>query len=126
MSGPIPLRSPASRAIPLNLPAQPTRLRTEAPAGSPRATTPHDPHAALRRTAHEFEAVFLRQLLQEMRKSVPDGGLLPKTGAEDMFHSMLDDRLATEATKGLERGLGEKLYRQLARRLDEGAVKEKP
>jgi Rod binding domain-containing protein len=76
-----------------------------------------EPHAALRRLAHELEGVFLAQLFAAMRASVPDGGLVNGSAGEDLFRSMLDERLAAVAADRFPRGIGEALYRQLSRGL---------
>lgn len=83
------------------------------------APTPPDPmtaeRAKLRQAAHQLEGVFLAQLFQAMRATVPADGA---GQAEQQFQAMLDDTLAGQATLRTERGLGEALYRQLARHLD--------
>jgi len=86
------------------------------PAGPGAAPAP-DAHVRLRRLAHEMEGVFLNQLFQAMRASVPKGGLFESSPGEEMFTSLLDERLASEAAGRLQRGMGEALYRQLARSL---------
>lgn len=43
-----------------------------------------------REAAEAFESLFLEQLLAEMRKSVPEGGLFKKGFAEQTFEGMLD------------------------------------
>lgn len=75
--------------------------------------TPADPAARLKKAAHEFEAVFLSQMFREMRATVET----PGGQAEEMYQSMLDDTVASEAAARSTRGLGEALYRQLASRL---------
>ena len=71
----------------------------------------------LRRMSNELEGIFLRQLLEAMRQSVPNGGLTGASAGEDLFTSLLDDRLASEAAARTRNGIGEALYRQLSRRL---------
>ncbi len=84
---------------------------------------PTDSRVQLKRLADELESVFLNQLFQAMRQSVPDGGLGESSPGEEMFTAMLDEQLAQEAAFKWERGLGEELYRQLSRRLvDQPAV----
>jgi flagellar protein FlgJ len=73
--------------------------------------------AEVRRLSHELEAVFLNQLFQAMRESVPKSGLIEKSSGTEMFESLLDQRLASEAAQRMDHGLGEQLYRQLSRRL---------
>ncbi len=80
---------------------------------------PTNNDAKLRRLADELESVFLNQLFQAMRQSVPDGGLGEASPGEEMFTAMLDEQLAKEAAFKWEGGLGEDLYRQLSRRLTE-------
>jgi Rod binding domain-containing protein len=87
-------------------------------------TAPTDNRAQLRRLADELESVFLNQLFQAMRQSVPDGGLGTSSPGEEMFTAMLDEQLAKEAAFKWERGLGEELYRQLSRRLIDHAPAE--
>lgn len=86
--------------------------------GNAAAPATGDARAALRRAAHQFEGVFLDQLFQAMRRSVPDGGFLQKSEGEEMFTSMLDQRLADLTAQRAGKGPGEALYRQLCKRLD--------
>jgi len=104
---------------PAHLPAQIDRATPGAAAGqSPR---PHDPaqmdRAHLRRMCHELEGVFLMQLFQAMRQSVPERGIYELSYGEELFTSLLDEGLASEAARRMNRGIGEALYRQLSRRL---------
>jgi Rod binding domain-containing protein len=72
--------------------------------------------AKLRKASHQLEGIFLGQLFQAMRQTVPqaDG---ETSEAQQMFTSMLDDQLAAKAADQLQRGLGEAIYRQLSRQL---------
>lgn len=76
-----------------------------------------NPHEGLRRAAHQLEAVFLHQLFQAMRATVPNGGVVEQSEGERMFTAMLDERFSDLAAGRLSRGLGEALYRQLSRHL---------
>lgn len=81
---------------------------------------PRDPSGALKRLAHELEGVFLNQLFQAMRASVPrDAASAPSEG-EEMFTSMLDQTLAQEAARHMNHGIGDALYKQLVRRIEPG------
>ena len=86
-------------------------------AGSPPAATPQDPRLALRRLAHELEGVFMTQLFQAMRASVPESGLVESAPGREMFTSLMDEKLAGEAAQRMRNGLGDALYRQLCRGL---------
>jgi len=97
-----------------------------AAASAPGAARASGAHARLRRLAHEMEGVFLDQLFKAMRASVPKGGLIDDAPGEEMFTSLMDERLASEAAERMRRGMGEALYRQLARRLPPEPDAEKP
>ncbi len=93
------------------------------PVGGP--TPPPGPdHAKLRKAAQNLEAVFLNQLFQAMRSTVPTGGVVEASPGEAMFTAMLDERLSQVAAQRMDRGLGEALYRQLSRHLPPPASKE--
>jgi flagellar protein FlgJ len=82
------------------------------------AATPRpDARAQLRRMAHELEGVFLNQLFQAMRASVPRNGNVEAAPGRELFTSLLDERLASQAAERMQGGIGEALYRQMARRL---------
>jgi flagellar protein FlgJ len=69
----------------------------------------------LRKACQDFEAVFMRQLLEKMRDTVPKGGLLGNSQGEQIFRSMLDGAMADEMAKSGAVGLGATLYQQLSR-----------
>ena len=69
--------------------------------------------AKLRRAAQELEGVFVQELFKAMRETVPEGGIVDGGPGEDMFSSMMDQTISSEAASGWERGLGAALYRQL-------------
>ncbi len=78
---------------------------------------PRNEDEQLRRMSHELEGLFLRQLFQAMRESVPQSGLTGDSTAEEMFQSLLDDRLSSEASSRMRNGIGEALYQQIRSRL---------
>jgi flagellar protein FlgJ len=76
-----------------------------------------DSREQVRQLAHQLEGVFLNQLFQAMRASVPQDGELGSAPGQEMFTQMFDERVAAEAANHMSRGLGDALYRQLAARL---------
>jgi Rod binding domain-containing protein len=66
-----------------------------------------------------LEGVFLSQLFKAMRDTVPAGESGPGSEGRELFTTMLDDTLAEQAAQRMTHGLGEALYRQLSRRLDQ-------
>ena len=109
----------ASLALDATRSGRPARPMT----GEAAATVATPDEARLRALAHQMEGVFLGQLFQAMRASVPHGeGVLAVSPGEEMFTSLMDEKLSQEAAEKMTRGVGEALYRQLAKRLahDEG------
>lgn len=78
----------------------------------------------LRETCQQFEAIFIQQMLKEMRGTVPEGGLLPRNMGQDYFQEMMDAEVAKAAAIQGHFGIGEALFRQL--QPPEPAVAEKP
>lgn len=68
---------------------------------------------ALREACQEFAAVFWQQVLSQMRRSVPSGGLFNESAGEEAFKSMLDTEYARTIARS-EGSLAEILFRQLA------------
>ena len=53
----------------------------------------------IRKAAEGFEAVFIRQFLRIMRKTVPDGGMFGKGAVGDIYGDMMDNTLAEVMSK---------------------------
>lgn len=69
--------------------------------------------ARLREACARFEGVFMQQMLEAMRETVPEDGVLSGGTGEELFTSLLDQHLAEEAALRQRGGLGEILYQQL-------------
>jgi flagellar protein FlgJ len=74
---------------------------------------PSTPDEKLRKATGDLEGVFVQELFKAMRETVPEGGIVDGGPGEDMFSSMMDQTISSEAASGWERGLGAALYRQL-------------
>jgi flagellar protein FlgJ len=81
------------------------------------AAPPRDARAQIRKMAHELEGVFLNQLFQAMRASVPKDGIIEAAPGQELFTSLLDERLASQAAGRTQGSIGEALYRQMVKRL---------
>lgn len=86
-------------------------------AGPVASAPPRDPRAQLRHLAHQLEGVFLQQLFQAMRESVPQGGAIAPEPGNDMYNGLFDEAMASQAADRMQRGIGEALYRQMSRHL---------
>ncbi|MDX9871676.1 MAG: rod-binding protein [Clostridia bacterium] len=68
----------------------------------------------LRAACQEIEALFIHQMLTQMRNTVPQGGLIPESTAEKIYRDMLDEQyslLMAHSPSNL--GLTDLLYDQL-------------
>ncbi len=74
------------------------------------------PDNLVRRKAalQELERLFAFSLVQEMRKSVPEDGLLGHPAQRRLFDEMLDDALAGAMAKSGQLGLARQIESQLA------------
>lgn len=72
--------------------------------------------AKLKQACQEFEAIFYRMLLKEMRKTVPQGGLINRGLSTEVYETLLDEKLADEFAKRGDLGIGKALYEQLSGR----------
>ncbi len=69
--------------------------------------------AQIQKVARDFEAIFLRMLLKEMRSSVQKSGLMGNSRATEFFESMYDEQIADEMSKAGGVGLSQIVYNQL-------------
>ncbi len=61
----------------------------------------------------EYEQLFIYQMLKEMRKTVPDYGVVDGP-QQDHFHEMMDDFLAGEMARSGQFGIAAQLEAQIA------------
>ncbi|MFC7409768.1 flagellar assembly peptidoglycan hydrolase FlgJ [Hydrogenophaga atypica] len=74
-----------------------------------------DEKAALKETAKQFEALFMRELLKTMREATMKSGLLDNEQG-NLGTDLLDQQYATQMT-GLPGGLSEMIERQLSQKI---------
>ena len=73
-----------------------------------------DKSSKLYEQCREFESLFVKMMLDEMKKTVPKGEIMNGGYAEDIFGDMLQDEYSKSMTKQADFGLADSLYRQLA------------
>lgn len=77
---------------------------------------PIDKKSKLFEQCREFESIFVKMMLKEMRNSVDkQDSLLSGGWAEDIYSDMLDDEYSKSLAKNAGFGLADQLYKQLAR-----------
>ncbi|MEW5818154.1 MAG: rod-binding protein [Spirochaetota bacterium] len=67
----------------------------------------------LREACLDFEAIFIKQMLDAMRKTVHKAGVMDGGMAETIFEDMLYDEYAKKISRTAKLGLAEMLYREL-------------
>ena len=70
--------------------------------------------AKLYETCQDFEALFIKQMLNSMRQTVNKTGMLDGGMAEDVFEDMLYDEYSKLMAKNANLGLTDLLYKQLS------------
>ncbi|MDF3818731.1 rod-binding protein [Leptospira sp. 96542] len=65
----------------------------------------------------EFESVFVKMMLKEMKNSVHKEKLIDGGYAEEIFEDMLYDEHAKNISKNESMGLAEEIYKQMSRSL---------
>jgi len=71
--------------------------------------------ARLREVAGQFDAIFIRQILREMRKSVGKSTLFGNSTAAQLYNEMFDDCMAEALGKAGGLGLGKAIEQDLSR-----------
>jgi len=92
-----------------------TKAPGAAGAGGTQARGPIDRHSRLYRACEDFEALFIKQMLSSMRKTVHKTGLMDGGMAEEIFEDMLYDEYALKMARSAGFGLSDTLYRELSR-----------
>lgn len=68
----------------------------------------------LKEVCQDFESIFLNMMMKEMRKNVPDSGIVEKSQGSLIFEDMYMEELSNEISKS-ENGIGlaKEMYEQL-------------
>lgn len=69
--------------------------------------------ARLHKAAEDFEEIFVRQILKNMRSTLMDGGLFGQGTIGEMYSAMMDEALAEKIAAGGTLGLADLIYRQV-------------
>ncbi len=114
--GGMSLSQPSKRFIPLERSRQGLMPMVHKPggrvAGSEAAT---DETAQLQKVAEDFEAVFLFQVLKQMRSTIHKEGMFHGGMGEDVFTEMMDEEFAKRIASRQTTGIAEALFKQLSR-----------
>jgi len=86
------------------------------PPGNPTAQQAAD--ARLKKTALQLEGLFVQRMFAAMRDSVPEGGIVPQSSAQETFTQMLDEKMSEAVPQQMSgaHSLADALYHQLRQR----------
>ncbi len=68
----------------------------------------------IEKLSRQFEALFLKEVISSMRKSVPENGLLNGGNAEKIYRSMLDDQFAAQMAERGDSGIARAIYESMS------------
>ena len=75
-----------------------------------------DRSSKLYKVCQDFESIFIKQMLNVMRKTVHKTGLVDGGLAEEIFEDMLYDEYALKMAQSSQFGISDMLYKELFRR----------
>ena len=78
------------------------------------STASIDRKSELYEQCQQFESIFVKMMLKEMKKTVDKSGLVDGGYAEEIFDDMLTDEYASAMTKSARLGLADQVYLQLS------------
>ncbi len=102
--------SKTTLALPIDRPG-----RSRARAGPAGAAVETSPDPKLKSACEEMEALFIHQMLSEMRKTVPKSGLIDGGRSEEIYTSLMDAELAKKMAGSGGLGLSAILLEQLGK-----------
>lgn len=70
----------------------------------------------MKELANQFESMLFRQVLKEMRKTVPDNGFIEQSHATKMYMDIADDHLAQQLAESNNLGLDQIIVDELKQR----------
>lgn len=86
--------------------------------GSGRVKDMETRKAELRKTAEQFEAIFIRQFMKTLRSTLPGDGLFGDGAAGEIYSDMMDNAVSEAVSKRGAFGIADMVYQRLINRLD--------
>jgi flagellar protein FlgJ len=90
----------------------PKQLISQALTQAPKKVPGRDPQQ-LKAVTQQFEAVFIQQMFKEMRNTIPDGGMIEKDNADDIYTQLQDAEAAKVMAQQGGIGLADLMLQQL-------------
>jgi peptidoglycan hydrolase FlgJ len=73
---------------------------------------------SLKKVCNDFESIFMGIIYKQMKSTVMKSDLMPQSNAQNIFESMLDDELTKESAKAGGIGLGDMLFNQFKKDME--------
>ena len=70
--------------------------------------------AKLRQSCEDFEAMFVKQMLDSMKSTINKSGFIKENMGEQIFDDMLGDEYAKSMANNSDFGIADMMYKQLA------------
>lgn len=67
----------------------------------------------LREACKDFEAILIKQMLDAMRKTVPESNLIERNQGQDIFEDMLYQEYAEQMADSQSIGVSDMMYQQM-------------
>jgi peptidoglycan hydrolase FlgJ len=90
----------------------PSLMLSQAMAQTPKNAPGRDPQK-IKEATQQFEAIYIQQMFKEMRNSVPDGGLIERDNANDIYTQLQDAEAAKVMSEQGGIGLSDLMLQQL-------------
>lgn len=90
----------------------PKQLLSQAMSQTPKKVAGRDPQQ-LKAATQQFEAVFIQQMFKDMRNTIPEGGLIERSNADDIYTQMQDAEAAKVMAERGGIGLADLMMQQL-------------
>ena len=71
--------------------------------------------AEIKKACQEFESFFIYKMLQQMRRTIPESTIIPKSYATRLYEDLLDDERAKQFAGLGGIGLADMMYKQIKR-----------
>jgi flagellar protein FlgJ len=68
----------------------------------------------LKSACQDFESIFINQMMQQMRRTIPKQGLFDGGNAEEIYTSMMDSEMSKSISQQKGLGLADVLFRQMS------------
>jgi len=85
---------------------------------APKISQKSEQRAQLEKVAEGLETIFLKDLLAEMRKTVPEVSEINNSQAEKVYRNMLDDEYSKLWSRTGGIGLADLIVKQLSKRIE--------